>query len=284
MHELLAFFVKHSKWFLFIVYAGLSLMLLFKSGPYQHHVYLTSANAVTSAVYKASNSVYSYFHLREMNDDLNQRNAELQSEAIALRQQLTDLREAQLGDTLQLPDSLRQYRFIVAHVISNSIAQPYNYITINKGSAEGIRPEMGVVDPNGVVGIVNVVGEHSARVISLLNPNLRLSCRLKGSSSFGSLVWEGSDPEIALLQELPRHTVFQPGDTVVTSGYSGVFPEGIPVGIVMADNEHKNENFFTLKVKLSTDFATLSNVQVVIDSKKDEREALEAADYTVKTK
>lgn len=284
MHELLAFIVKHSKWFFFIFYGIISLMLLSRSAPYQHHVYLTSANAVTTAVFKASNSVYSYFNLREVNEDLNKRNADLQAEALALRQQLTNLQESIMGDTLQLPDSLRQYHFIVAHVISNSIAQPYNYITINKGTADGIEPEMGVVDPNGVVGIVNVVGEHSSRVISLLNPNLRLSCRLKGSSSFGSLVWEGNDPEIALLEELPRHTVFQPGDTVVTSGYSGVFPEGIPVGFVMADNEHKNENFFTLKVKLSTDFTTLSNVQVVIDSKKDERKTLEEQDYTIKTK
>ncbi len=279
MHELFAFFVKNSKWFIFLFFVGVSCVLLFNKNPYQHHVYMTSANAVASTVLSASNSVYSYFNLRETNDDLNQRNALLESEVIALRQQLELLREDQIADTLQLPDSLKQYNFIVANVISNSIAKPYNYITLNKGYADGVREEMGVIDQNGVVGIVNVTGKHSSRVISLLNSNLRLSCKVKGNSHFGSLVWEGPDPEIALLQELPRHTVYEVGDTVVTSGYSAVFPEGIPVGIVMADTQHRNENFFTLHVKLFTDFSTLSTVQVVDNKKKDENTALEAKDF-----
>ncbi len=279
MHELFAFLVKHSKWFIFAFFVGVSCMLLFQRNPYQHHVYMTSANAIASTVLNASNSVYSYFNLRETNDDLNQRNALLQSEVIALQQQLERMREQQIADTLQLPDSLKQYNFIVAHVISNSIAKPYNYITLNKGYADGVREEMGVIDQNGVVGIVNVTGEHSSRVISLLNSNLRLSCKVKGNDHFGSLVWEGPDPEIALLQELPRHTVYEVGDTVVTSGYSAVFPEGIPVGVVMADSQHRNENFFTLSVRLFTDFSTLSTVQVVENRKKAESAALEAKDF-----
>lgn len=284
MQELFSFFVKNSKWFLFIAYVVAALALLVGNNPYQHHIYLTSAGAFTSAVYKASNSVYSYFDLREINEDLNQRNADLQSQLIAMQQQLDDYKNIVLADTLQMPDSLKQYDFIVAHVISNSIAKPYNYITLNKGELDGVRPEMGVVDRNGVVGIVNVVGPHSSRVISLLNSNLHISCRLKGNSSFGSLVWEGGNPEVAELQELPRHTVFQPGDTVVTSGYSGVFPPGIMVGTVMADTDKKNENFFTLKIKLSTDFTTLSNVQIVLNHQRQEHAKLEQADYKTEKK
>lgn len=139
---------------------------------------------------------------------------------------------------------------------------------------------MGVIDQNGVVGIVNVVGEHSCRVISLLNSNLHLSCRIKGDNGFGSLVWNGENPETALLQELPKHTRFQPGDTVVTSGYSGVFPGGIPVGIVLSDNEGRKENFFTVKVHLTTDFATLSTVQIVQDKMRQEHMELEKSDFT----
>lgn len=280
MHELLAFFIRHSKWFVFAFYGVISCVLLFKNSPYQHHLYLTSANAATAAVYKVSNGVYSYFSLRQINEDLNQRNADLQAEVIALKDQVQSMREEMMADTLQLPDSLRQYKFLVAHAISNSISKPYNYITLNKGRADGVLPEMGVIDRNGVVGIVNVSGEHSSRVISLLNSNLHLSCRVKGSNSFGSLVWEGGDPRVAYLQELPKHTQFQPGDTVETSGYSGVFPAGIPVGIVMQDAGRKNENFFTLKVLLSTDFTTLGDVQVVIDKMREEHADLEKSDYT----
>jgi rod shape-determining protein MreC len=134
---------------------------------------------------------------------------------------------------------------------------------------------MGVIDQNGVVGIVNVVTEHHARVISLLNPNFRLSCKIKGNESFGSLVWDGNDPRYVVLEELPRHTKYQKGDTVITSGYSAVFPEGIPVGVVVSNNKGRNENFFALKVRLLSDFSTLNNVQVVLNNASEELRRLE---------
>ena len=278
MHELFSFFIRWSKWFVFVFFVALSCALLFSGNPYQHHVYLTSANSVTSGIYNMRNGVASYFDLREINEDLNLRNAALESEVLALREQIREADARIQSDTMRLPGVLAQYNFVVAHVISNSIARPYNYITINKGTADGIAPEMGVIDRNGVVGIVNVTGPHSARVISLLNPHFKLSCKIKGSEHFGSLVWDGNDPTVALLEELPRHTVFSPGDTIVTSGYSAVFPEGIPVGYVMEDQRRHDENFFTLRVKLSTDFTTLSNVQVVVDSLRAEHIALQAYD------
>lgn len=278
MHELFSFFIRSSKWFVFVFFVALSCALLFSGNPYQHHVFLTSANSAASGIYNMRNGVASYFNLREINEDLNLRNAALQSEVLALREHIREADARALADTMRLPGVLAQYDFVVAHVINNSIARPYNYITINKGAADGIAPEMGVIDQNGVVGIVNVTGEHSARVISLLNPHFKLSCKIKGSEHFGSLVWDGNDPTVALLEELPRHTVFSPGDTIVTSGYSAVFPEGIPVGYVMEDHRRHDENFFTLKVRLSTDFTTLSNVQVVVDSLRTELLTLEASD------
>ena len=278
MHELFSFFIRWSKWFVLVFFVALSCALLFSGNPYQHHVYLTSANSVASGIYNMRNSVASYFDLREINEDLNLRNAALESEVLALREQIREADARIQTDTMRLPGVLAQYNFVVAHVISNSIARPHNYITINKGTADGIAPEMGVIDHNGVVGIVNVAGPHSARIISLLNPHFKLSCKIKGSEHFGSLVWDGNDPTVALLEELPRHTVFAPGDTIVTSGYSAVFPEGIPVGYVMEDQRRHDENFFTLRVKLSTDFTTLSNVQVVVDSLRAEHIALQAYD------
>ena len=121
------------------------------------------------------------------------------------------------------------YNFIVAQVINNSVSNSHNYITLNKGSRDGLHSEMGVVDQNGIVGIVNAVSDNFAVVISLLNPKLRLSCKVKGSSYFGSLVWDGKDARYAVLEEMPRHVKFAKGDTIITSGYSAVFPEGIMV-------------------------------------------------------
>ena len=173
---------------------------------------------------------------------------------------------------------MRHFDFIVAHVINNSISHPFNYLTINKGSSDGIKPELGVIDRNGVVGIVSTTGAHSARVISLLNPHFRLSCKIKRSDYFGSLVWDGANPSQALLEELPRHTVFEPGDTIVTSGYSAVFPSGLPVGVIIGADTDRNQNFFTLRVRLLADFTTLGNVQVVINNQAEEIRALSAGE------
>ncbi|MBO4977401.1 MAG: rod shape-determining protein MreC [Muribaculaceae bacterium] len=278
MRELFRFLVRNSKWFVFVFFATISCVLLFNSSPYHHHLYLTSAGAMASSVYKTSGNVTSYFNLRDINDDLNRRNAELQAEIGRLRQTLTEYREVNYTDTL-VPDSgMAPFRYIVAHVINNSISRPYNYITLDRGTADGIRPELGVIDGNGVVGIVSNVGAGSARVISLLNPNFRLSCKLRSTDYFGSLVWDGKSPDEALLEELPRHTVFEIGDTVVTSGFSAVFPAGIPVGVITASEGDRTQNFFTLRVRLFADFSTLGNVQVIINNQADELRALTAGE------
>ena len=254
---------------------AVSTILLVHTDPFHRNIYLTSANTVSSTIFGLANKVTSYFNLKQNNEDLNDRNAQLHLEVLALREQLLRAEEKQLLDSISADPAFRQFDFVTAHVINNSVTRPYNYLTINRGSADGIKPEMGVIDQNGVVGVVNVVGEHSARVISLLNPHFRLSCRIKSNDSFGSLVWDGKDSRYAILEELPRHTVFKTGDTVVTSGYSAVFPAGIPVGIVEADNTTRNENFFSLKIKLLSDFSTLNNVQVVINYLADELTAIE---------
>lgn len=259
-------------------------MLLFQGNPYQHHVYLTSANSVSSAVYETSHNVTSYFNLREINEDLNRRNAFLEQEVINLREDLQKYAEIDFKDTLIADNGVAHYDFIVAHVINNSISKPYNYLTLDKGSKDGVRAELGVVDQNGVVGIVSVVGKRSARVISLLNPDFRLSCKIKGSEHFGSLVWDCNDPTIALLEELPRHTIYKPGDTVVTSGYSAVFPPGLPVGLILDDDKDHNENFFTLKVRLFADFTALSNVQIVMNNYGEELAEIEQRNADTKNK
>jgi rod shape-determining protein MreC len=281
MNNLLNFFVKHSAWFIFAIYVILSLVLLFKDNPFQQSVYLTSANRVSAAVYKAFDGVTSYFHLRGINESLQQRNAALEMELIELRGQLSDL-DLLHPDSLHQP-ALRQYNFVMAHVISNSIAQPNNYITIDRGHIDGIGPEMGVIDQNGVVGIVNVVGPHAARVISLLNPHIRLSCKLKSNGFYGSLVWDGKSPQHAVLEELPKHITFNKGDTIVTSGYSAVFPEGIIVGVVEGLARDMSDSFVSLRVRLTTNFSQLSNVRVITNSMKEQIDALRRAEQGIDT-
>ena len=277
MHDLISFIIRFSSWLVFTFYVVLSCILLCDNNPFQHHVILTSANSVSSAVYGVANNVTSYFNLRSI-EDLQLQNAELETEVIALRNQVAAYKLRDYANSVQTIEPLRQYGFIIAHVINNSISKPYNYITIEKGSADGLRPEMGVVDQTGVVGVVNIVGEHYSRIISLLNPDLRISCKLKGSEVFGSLVWDGKKSDEALLEELPKHTVYEEGDTIITSGYSSMFPEGIPVGIVMKSATADDDNFFTLRIKLLTDFSQLSTVRIIENKRIDEIKEVEASD------
>ena len=151
----------------------------------------------------------------------------------------------------------------MAQVIRNSIAHTHNYITIDKGRADGICPEMGVVNQQGVVGIVSTVGEHASVLISVLNPKLRLSCKVKGYDYFGSLVWDGVSSDYALLEEVPSHIEFTPGDTIVTSGFSTAFPEGIAVGMVDKYVIYEYGRLATLRIRLFADIADLNHVRVL---------------------
>ncbi|MDE5901075.1 MAG: rod shape-determining protein MreC [Muribaculaceae bacterium] len=274
MKALVEFLVRHGSWFTFLLFAIISCVMLFRGNPYQQHVYMTSAGAMARGVYSTAGAVTGYFHLRGINEDLQQRNAQLEMEVINLRTALRRAAERIPSDTLPMDSMLSQYGFIMAHVINNSIVRSNNFITIDKGELDGVMPDMGVVDQNGIVGIVNVTGPHTARLISVLSA-VRLACKVKGSNAFGSLVWDGRSPRHAVLEELPRHVEFALGDTVVTSGYSVVFPEGIPVGKVIGQSRDSDDNFYSLQVELFTDFATLSTVRVIKNFHKDEIEAVE---------
>lgn len=261
---------------LFALYAVIGCVLLFNSGPYQQSVYLTSANSFSTGVYNMATGVTSYFNLRNINEDLQRRNSALELEVLTLKQQLIGYHDMDFAANHPVDSVLQRYNFILAHVINNSVHRPHNYLTIQKGSLDGIRPDMGVVDQNGVVGKVNVVGPHSSRVISLLNNNLRLSCKVKKTNTVGSLVWNGDDYRVALLEEIPRHATFATGDTVITSGYSTSFPEGVPVGVVLGEMKGYDDNYRTLRIKLFTDFSKLSTVRVIVDNMAEELKLVEA--------
>lgn len=270
MRDLVAFILRYSTWILFLVYFVASCALLVSSGPYQKHLWMTSAGVIASSVYDLSHNVTSYFYLRDVNEDLQMRNGELEGEVAALKLQLREMNEKLYSDTMTTLPILRPFEFIVASVTNNSISLPHNYITINKGLKDGVEPEMGVLDQTGVVGVVNLVSDHHARVISMLNPDFRLSCKVKGNDAFGSLVWDGKEVDEAVLEELPRHASYIPGDTIITSGYSAVFPEGIPIGTILETLRDEDDNFFKLRIKLLTDFTKLSTVRVVVSHNKDE--------------
>ena len=278
MNNLLQFLVKHIPWFVFIIYVIISCVLLFSNNPFQQSVYLSSANGISATVYEGYSGVSSYFGLKSVNEDLQARNTALELEVAQLKKAIHNY-QLQIPDTSGiLARSGRNFSYVVANVISNSVAQPANFITIDRGSDDGIVPEMGVVGHNGVVGIVNVVGKHSARIISLINPYTRLSCKVKKNSKFGTLIWNGEDYRYATLTELPRDGRYAKGDSVVTSGYSSLFPEDIMVGVIVGEDKAMSSNFMAMKVKLSTDFSQLKNVSALNNKMRVELKALETKD------
>lgn len=275
MRNLLNFLLKYNYWFLFILLEVASFVLLFRFNRYQQSAFFTSANVVSGAVYEVSGGITSYFHLKSVNEDLLDRNTLLEQQINHLEKAL---REHQVDSiTVNSIKELPQldYRLFKARVIKNSLNRVDNYITLDKGSSSGIRPEMGVVDGNGIVGIVYETSPSYSVVISVLNSKSSISCKIVGSEYFGYLKWDHGDSQFAYLKDLPRHAEFNRGDTVVTSGFSTVFPEGIMIGTI-ADMSDSNDGLsYLLKVKLATDFGTISDVRVIERSGQQEQKELE---------
>lgn len=279
MRNLLNFLIRYSTWFVFAFYVLLSCILLARRDDYHASVILSSANKVSGSVYSAASGVTGYFNLREINHSLQESNAALENENLNLRNLLAEYR-AYLSDTISIRDEKR-FDYVLASVINNSTRHPRNYFTINRGSMDGVKPGMGVVDQNGIVGIVNVAGPHTARVISILNETQRFSVKIKDTSFVGSLAWKGNDPGVAYMEEVPRHAKFHVGDTIVTSGFSTTFPYGINVGKIMNRVHASDDNFYILKIRLMGDFKTLSTVRVLKDSYKAELDSLESFDIKI---
>ena len=276
MRSLFDFLIKHFSWIVFLIYVVLSCVLLVTFNPYQRSAFLGSSNVVVAYVYELSDRVSGYFGLREANEELLYQNGELMQENLLLRRQLQRYSYVAAADSIACNDSiLNQYDFILARVINNSVRHLENYITLDKGSADGVQPEMAVVDHRGIVGIVTVVNKHNSVAISLLNTKLHVSCKVKDTDCFGSLVWDGRSAAYAVLEEMPRHVEFAPGDTIVTSGFSAVFPDGMMVGTIHDYAKQKDDNFYAMQVKLSTDFTQLGTVRIVANRMQDEQQKLE---------
>ena len=273
MQKLLAFIVAKRHWFLLIVCEIFSFSLIYRNSAYQRNTIISAANSVTGSVLSVCNTVFSYFDLFGVNQELLERTARLEMEVAYWREQAANQTVDQatfgqvfLRDTV-VSDSLIQksliYRYIPARVVNNSVNYQRNYITINKGSDDGIRQDMGVVSPRGIVGVVTNVDNRFAIVMSLLNVKCKMSCKIQHTHFSGSLSWKGGDVRYAFLEQIATHATFQVGDTIVTSGYSDIFPPGVQVGVVESFNKQNDDNFYALKVRLFTDFQSLNALCVI---------------------
>ena len=275
MRNLINFLLKYNYWFLFVILEVASFVLLFRFNNYQQSAYFTSANTVVGAVYEVSGGISSYFHLKSVNEDLLDRNMLLEEQINNLEKALKErqLDSIAVNSIRKMPQ--KDYQLFKARVIKNSLNLADNYITLDKGSSSGIHSDMGVVDGNGIVGIVYETSPSYSVVISVLNSKSNISCKIVGSDYCGYLKWEHGDSRYAYLKDLPRHAEFNLGDTVVTSGFSTVFPEGIMVGTVDDMSDSHDGLSYLLKIKLATDFGKLSDVRVIARNGQQEQKELE---------
>ena len=283
MHNLIEFLAKYNHWFVFVVLEVVSMVLLFSFNSYQGSVWFSSANAVMGKLYEWDSNVETFFSLTKVNQELTQRNAYLEYQVQQLADSLTAvtkdsgaLRRGQLA-------MLDNYRLIPAKVIDNSVSKYDNLMTIDKGQADGIRKDMGVVSGTGIVGIVYLTSEHYSIVIPVLNSKSNISCMIQGRGYFGYLRWKGGSSQLAYLEDVPRHTHFKLGDYVVTSGYSAVFPPGMMVGRILHVFNSADGLSYRVQLKLSTDFARLRDVCVIDDTVMKERlDIMRAAQDSIK--
>ena len=275
MRNLLNFFLKYNYWFLFILLEVISFALLFRFNNYQGSAFFTSSNQVAGMAYEAANNVTGYFHLKSINDDLVQKNVELELQMEHLRSALMELTSDSTGLERMKSDALKGYDIYRANVINNSLTHVDNYITLDKGENDGIRSEMGVINGSGVVGIVYHTSANYSVVIPILNSKSSISCKIKQSDYFGFLKWDGGSSRYATVKDMPRHSLFSLGDTIVTSGHSAVFPGGIPIGTVEDISDSHDGLSYLLKVKLFTDFGRLNDVRVIAQKGQEEQFELE---------
>ena len=284
MRNLIAFFKQYSHWVVFLLLEVVSAVLLFQYNSYQGSVWFSSANAVMGKIMEIDAWMGTFFSMGDANQDLTARNIQLEQEVAALREQLTEM---QRRDSAWKPSAQEQllsaFKTIPAKVVGNSVSRPDNLITINKGTADGVRPDMGVACGTGVVGIVYMASAHYAVVLPVLNARSNISCRIRGRGYFGYLHWNGGLSDQAFVDDVPRHAKFEEGDTIETSGYSDVFPPGILVGHIMKSHDSKDALSYRLQVKLSTDYARLRDVSVIDNASLKERlEILRAAEDSIK--
>lgn len=254
--------------FLFLWFSSLYLVIL--NNRFQQVYVFNSANTVVATILESMHEVSEYLNLKQTNQSLARENADLRSMLAS------NFYNLNVGDsTVKDSSLLQQYTYAPARVVNSTINRRNNYLTLDKGSKHGVRPDMGVIASDGVVGIVKDVSEHYCTVMSLLHKNSRISARFERSNYFGSVVWNGEDSRRAELMEIAKHVKFKKGDTLVTTVFSTVFPEGVPVGTVSDFELQPDANFFVIDIKLAVDYARLNHVYIVKNLLKDEQRKLE---------
>jgi rod shape-determining protein MreC len=268
MQQIINFVFKNSTRLLFLLLLITSLTLTIQSHSYHRSTVVNSTNVLTGSVFEKMSEVNTYFSLREQNNKLAQENASLRKILFNQKDSTTILKK----------DSLKGYDkidVIQSRIINNSYSVSENYLTINSGTLQGIKEDMGVVNSQGIVGIVEKVSPKYATILSVLNVKSKINAKVKKSNHFGSLIWNAKNAGYVQLIEIPRLASVKKGDTIVTGGNSRIFPENIPVGIIDKVYTDTETNYYTLNVRLFNDMTNLNHVYIISNKESAEIKKLE---------
>ena len=264
MRTLFNFLIRYSVVFLFLFLEIISFTLIVNNRGYQRSIFLSTSNSFVAEMYELSNTVIEFFRLKAANENLSEENTAFKNQIIKLQNELSILKKDTKEDSIhfRIPPEM-EYHFISAKVINNSTNKLQNYITLNKGLVDGIKVDMGVISEEGVVGIVKTVSNRFSVVIPILNPKIQINCKFSKNNYIGTLVWSGENYRYANLTDIARHVEFTLGDSLITSGFTNTFPEGIPVGTIEDFKIRESDQYYTIKIQLAVNFRTLSYVKVI---------------------
>jgi rod shape-determining protein MreC len=269
MRSLLNFLLRYKNLIIFFILEAVALVMISSSHDYHQSVAFGAARSVSGFVAKRIENSHSYFNLRQVNK-------ELVAENLMLRRRVENLEVVPQTAFTSVNDTLSgiRYNYLYARVINNSVNKQKNFLTLDKGSRHGVTTGMGVASYTGVVGVVVGVSRNYSVAMSLLNTDFKLSASIARNDYFGSLAWDGRNYRYAQLSEIPHHVAITKGDTIVTSGYSAIYPPGLIVGTLTGDQK-RGGDFVTLKVLLSADFKKLTDVYLIGNLARNEKESLE---------
>lgn len=273
MEALLRFLSRFSNFFIFLLLEVGAFLLIIYNNNFQRSVVAQQTLQFTSNWHSTVNNITDYFSLSHTNKDLSAQNALLQQQVITLE---SALESYQLStDSTPLPiDTL--IRIIPAKVVYSTTNLLHNYLVINLGSKAGIAPNMGVIDSHGVVGVVQNVSDHFSVIISALSTKLQISGKLKKQQHLCPVYWDGFSPYRGKVDNIPTHVTAELGDSIVTSGYSAIFPENILIGVITKIDNNTITAWNNLEIKYAVDFSSVNFVNVIAYKHQKEQQQIEA--------
>jgi len=274
MQQLIYFIQKYRYFLFFLLLELIAFQLIINNLSFHNSKFINSASTITGGFYNKTNSISDYFQLDTENKELLNENLILRNKLEKLSQNIDTIAVTKIFEKTKLR---QRYLYFKGRIEKNQFRNNYNFLTINLGSKDSVRKEMGVINSKGILGITENVLHNYSRVRSILNKNSKINAKLKNSNYFGTLTWDGFDYNITQLLDIPRQAALKVGDTIITGGMSSIFPEGIPIGRV--DNIVNGASIKRIiNIQLFNDMSSLKNIYVVKDFDKQQLMNLEKTD------